>query len=350
MNIRESTKGLYVYGFVPTNSAADQFRGLGNIHVFDIPYKNATAIVSKKKVVDLMDLGKDSLAKLLIGHQQTIERLMGLGFNTIIPMRLGTFAYEPIDVLKMLDKGYDLIQETFEKINNLLEVDIVASWSDFAQIIGEVALDQRVAEMKKKLELNKNGISQSDQIAIGFVIKNLLDEKKSAYAKMITDSLMPLCKKVIHHEVFDDQMVINTAFLLDKSQSVSIEQTLDHLDEQFGGKLNFKLIGPLPCYSFYTMEKKVLHPDDIKSAKKELGLENSTSEKDIRQAYLNKAKIFHPDANADITGSVSFDNINKAYKTMSDYVSAVKPASREAQFSLGGDDVAENSFFMKIKE
>ena len=99
MNIRESTKGLYVYGFVPTNSAADQFRGLGNIHVFDIPYKNATAIVSKKKVVDLMDLGKDSLAKLLIGHQQTIERLMGLGFNTIIPMRLGTFAYEPIDVL-----------------------------------------------------------------------------------------------------------------------------------------------------------------------------------------------------------------------------------------------------------
>jgi hypothetical protein len=145
-------------------------------------------------------------------------------------------------------------------------------------------------------------------------------------------------------------MVSNTAFLINQSKLVQFEKALDELDESLNGKLNFKLVGPLPCYSFYTIELQSLFFEEIESAKKALGLNNSTSEKNIQQAYLAKAKQFHPDTNSGEDCTVIFNQIKKAYQTMADYVNAVKPKSQDEQFSLLIDTVSENSFFLKIKE
>lgn len=345
-----NTESLYIYGIVPTYYEAEQFRKLDSTDVFSIPFQKASAIVSKNSVIDYRQLGAEPLVRLLLDHQKTIESLMDMGFTTIIPMRIGTFANNTSEVLRILEKGYDLIIETIEKANNLLEIDIVASWSDFSQILAEIAVNPQVVEMKAKIENSETGITQSDQLSIGNLVKKMLDERKDEYATKIIEALNPFCQSTKQHEVQNDQMVSNTAFLLNQSQSALLEKALDQLDESLNGKLNFKLVGPLPCYSFYTLEVKKLYFEEIELAKKELGLNNSTSEKNINQAYLDKAKLFHPDTNLGDDGVVMFNRINKAYQTMLDYVNAVKPESREEQFSLLIDAVAGNSFFLKIKE
>lgn len=204
--------------------------------------------------------------------------------------------------------------------------------------------------MKAKIENSGTGITQSDQLSIGYLVKTMLDEKKAEYAAKIKDALEPFCQNTKQHDLMDDQMVSNTAFLLNRSQSALLENALDQLDESLNGKLNFKLVGPLPCYSFYTLEVKELCFEEIELAKNELGLDNSTSEKNIQQAYLDKAMLFHPDTNPGDDGVVMFNRINKVYQTMLDYVNAVKPESREEQFSLLIDAVDKNLFFLKIKE
>jgi hypothetical protein len=343
-------EGLYIYGIIPTYYDAAQFRELENTHVFNVPFQKVSAIVSKKSVVDYRQLGTEPLARLLLDHQKTIESLMNMGFNAIIPMRIGTFANNTFEVLRILEKGYDLITETIEKASNLLEIDIVASWSDFGQILAEIAVNPQVFEMKAKIENSGTGITQSDQLSIGHLVKTMLDEKKAGYATKMIEALNPFCQSIKQHEVMNDQMVSNTAFLLKQSQSALLEKALDQLDESLNGKLNFKWVGPLPCYSFYTLEVKELCFEEIELAKKELGLDNFTSEKNIQQVYLDKAKLFHPDTNPGDDGVVMFNRIKKAYQTMLDYVNAVKPESREVQFSLLIDAVAKNLFFLKIKE
>lgn len=344
-----NTKGLYIYGVIPSYYDAAQFRELESVGVFSIPFEKVSAIVSKSSVIDYRKLSVESLAKLLVDHQKTIESLMNMGFNTIIPMRLGTFANNVTEVIQILEKGYDLIMETAVKVTNLLEIDVVSLWSDFDQVLAEIATSPKVFEMKTKIEESKAKITQSDQLSIGYLVKNMLDEKKAEHAAKIKDALEPFCQNAKQHELMDDQMVSNTAFLVKQSKLPLFEKALDQLDERLNGKLNFKMVGPLPCYSFYTMEVKELCFDEIESAKKELGLSNSTSEKNIKQAYLEKAKLFHPDMNRGDGDSVIFNRINKAYQTMLDYVNAVKPASREDQFSLLLDSVVGNSFFLKIK-
>jgi len=343
-------EGFYIYGIVPTYYETAQFRKLENTHVFNVPFQKVSAIVSKKSMVDYRQLGTEELARLLVDHQKTIESLMNMGFTTIIPMRIGTFANNTSEVLRILENGYDSITETIEKATNLLEIDIVASWSDFGQILEEIALNPQVFEMKEKIENSETGITETDQLSIGYLVKTMLDTRKTEYANKMLEALNPFCHSTKQHELQNDQMVSNTAFLLEQSQLVLLEKALDQLDESLNGKLNFKWVGPLPCYSFYTMEVKELYFEEIELAKKVLGLNNSTSEKNIQQAYLDKAKLFHPDMNPGDDGVIMFNRIKKAYHTLLDYINTIKSESRDEQFSLLIGPMTENLFFIKIKE
>jgi hypothetical protein len=343
-------KDLYIYGLVPNHYDDEQFKKLNNIGVIRIPFQEISAIVSQKDKIDLKQLNTEELAELMVHHQKTVESLMNMGFNTIIPMRLGTFTNSSTELIRILKKEYEIILDTTAKVTDLIEVEIVSTYADFGQIIAGIAVHPKVIEMKRNAESNKLGITQDDQLSIGYLVKNLLDELKAKYATTITETFQPLCTTLKQHELMNDQMVSNTAFLIPKSKFDLFEQKLDQLDETLLGKFNFKLVGPLPCYSFYTMELKSICLEEIESAQKELELDNSTSEKNIQQAYLNKAKFFHPDSNSGEDTTIIFNQIKKAHKTLLDYIDVIKPASKEEYFSLNTDTVIENSLFLKIKE
>ena len=350
MEFGKQSHGLYIFGVVPNYLGAEQFRKLSEIGVFSIPFQKVSAIVSKSDAIDYKQLGTESLAKLLVDHQTTLERIMNMGFSTIIPMRLGTFATNTTEVIKILEKGYDLIISIIQKVANLIEYDIVATWGDFGKVIAELGSSPEVLELKRKIEMSGNNITQADQMSMGLLVKNLVDAKNAQCAAKITNAFGSICQNLKQHQVLNDQMVTNTALLMDQQQASLLEKTLDQLDESLNGELNFKMVGPLPCYSFYTVEVKELYFDDIEAARNELGLAVSTSEKKIKQAYLENARQFHPDTNSSDDGTQKFNRVNRAYQIMLDYLQSVKPASREELFSLEPDAVTENSFFLKLKE
>jgi len=148
----------------------------------------------------------------------------------------------------------------------------------------------------------------------------------------------------------NDQMVTNSAFLINSNNKEKFEQVIDQLDEEYKGLLNFKLVGPLPCYSFYTIEVKELNPENVAQAKIELGLREETSESEIKKAYLEKAKLFHPDVHPGNGNEEYFNRINKAYHTLLDYSTAAKQSSEDEYTSLVNEKIIENLILVKIKE
>ena len=148
----------------------------------------------------------------------------------------------------------------------------------------------------------------------------------------------------------NDQMITNSAYLINRNKKEKFEQALDRLDEEYNGMLNFKMVGPLPCYSFYTIEVKALNPEHVSQAKKELGLSEIISEAEIKKAYQEKAKELHPDVNQS-NGSIDhFNSIKKAYKTLLEYLEAANYVSKEHVISMTNEKVIENLILVKIKE
>jgi hypothetical protein len=344
------TKGIYIYGIVPNFYSAEMFRTIENSGLYAIPFQNISAIVSDRDstLIDYSD--RESLGHLLVHHQRTIEELMSIGFTMLISMRLGTIVNSKEETFKILNCGYNLIIDTLKHIEFLIEIDLVVTWADFNSAIKEIADHPDIVELKNDILKKSDTLSQIDQMKVGLLVQEKLKVKNTKVKLNILDTIAITCLDIKTHEVMNDQMVTNSAFLIERSKQEMFEQIIDNLDAENKGLLNFKLVGPLPCYSFYTLEYKKMDPEQVEQARIMLELEKETTESEIKKAYLNKARLFHPDADLENNDEIIFNNISKAYHTLLEYSVSARQSSKEDIISLAKEHVIKNSFLVKIKE
>lgn len=339
-NRNSSIFAMYIYGILNSNTSLhlsipkdlllEESESNG---VYTIAYQDISALVRSSEIVDYTHMRKDILARLLVGHQTVIEKIM-IAQTTIIPMRLGTHALDEAEVRDILSKGYNLIKKTFEKTSDKIEIDVVASWSDFNSIIKEAGEEKEIRELKEKLLSNPKGINVDDQMKIGFMLKKELDKKRDNYACQIQEALKTVSADFKVHELMDDKMIFNTAFLIDKDKRVDFDKKVEELNAEFNEKLNFRCVGPLPPYSFYTLEIKKLQFEEIDWARKKLCLLNDTATKDeIKKAHQALAFSSHPDKNPNTPGiEKEFDEVSKAYNVLWEYCQKEPCSFKEDEF------------------
>lgn len=344
------TKGIYIYGIVPNFYSTDMFRSLENSGVYAIAFQNIAAIVSDRESAHINYSDRETLAHLLVHHQKTIEAIQSREFAMLIPMRLGTIVSSKKEVIKILANGHDLMINTLKKIEYLTEIDLAVTWADFPGTLKEIANHPDIIGLKQQIQQSGIALTQADQVKVGMLLKEKLEEKNRSVELKIQESFSTISLDLIKHEVMDDQMLTNSAVLIKRNNIGQFEQVINQLDEEYKGLLNFKLVGPLPCYSFYTIEVNELNPEHVAQAKKELGLPEETSESEIKKAYLEKAKEFHPDAHLENADEENFNRINKAYHTLLDYLASVRQSAKENVISLAKEKVIENLILVKMKK
>jgi len=345
--------GIYIYGIINSNSTSELFTPKDSYKkesVYTIPYQDVSIAVSNSEIIDYTYRRKDISAELLVWHQKVIEKIMSLEY-TIIPMRLGTFAADENDVKDILNKGYNLIEDIFKKISNKIEIDVISTWSDFVSILKEAGEEKEIKEFKGSLLANSKGITVDDQMKVGIMLKKALDNKREKYAFKIQSALKKVSHDLKIHELMDDKMVINSAFLINKSRQKEFYRKIESMNNEFDDKLNFRCVGPLPPYSFFMLEIKKIQFEEIDWAKKKLRLSDDFATKnEVRNAYRKLALSFHPDRNPNTTGmEKEFDEVTKAYRILGDYGEACKQAGKEDSLSFNEEEFEKNKILVKVK-
>jgi hypothetical protein len=343
-------KGIYIYGIMPSLYSVKMYPSLVNNGIYTINHQNISAIVSDRENVSFNYLDREALGHLLVDHQKIIEDLAEKGFKMLIPMHLGTMVSSKEEVTKILANGYELIVETLNKIENLTEIDLAVTWADFPSKIKEVASHPEVVAMKENILKKGDAVSQVDQVKIGMLLEEKFKEKNTSVELEILNALSAFCIDIKMHEVMNDQMITNAAYLIKRNKKEKFEEVLDRLDEEYKGMLNFKMVGPLPCYSFYTIEVKELNPEHVSQAKKELGVSETSSEAEIKRAFQEKVKEFHPDVNQGNSTIDHFNRIKKAYQTLLEYLEAANLVSKKNDISMNIETAIENLILVKLKE
>ncbi len=344
------SKGIYIYGIVPNFYSAEIFRSLENSGIYAISSEHISAIVSDRSSTILDYTDRESLGHLLVHHQKTVEDLTDKGFSMLLPMRLGTIVKSKNEVLQILDRGNNLIMESLKKIQSLSEIDLAVTWADFSNNLKEIANLPEIVELKQDILMNPDKIAQVDQVKLGMLVQRKLEEKNKQVELEVLNALSSLSVDIKVHEAMNDQMVTNSAFLIHRVSKEKFDSAIDRLDEQFNGLLNFKIVGPLPCYSFYTLEVAEINPDHITEAQTALGLSKETTDDEIKKAFLDKAKFFHPDNGQGTSDSDNFKSVQKAYRVLRDYSQAFKQSSGDERISLAREKIMENMILVKIKE
>jgi hypothetical protein len=288
----------YVYGVVPTREVAGAnlvLAGLQGAALQTMACNGVSAVVSEAPPYDYAGLPKQQLVKVLAQHQQATERIMQVA-PTLLPFKFGTLLREE-EVTKLLQQSVFELEHALSRVDQHVEVELLAMW-DPQQVFAQIAQHPQIAALREQAQGKTPEEVQRLQLAVGALVKQLLDATREAYAVKIRSALSDLARDVEINAMVNDQVVANIAFLLPCSKRTEFDERVVALDAEFGGQLLFKVVGPLPPYSFSTVEVERVLPQDVAWASEQLGLEQTASGDDIRSAYLRQARLHHPDNNA----------------------------------------------------
>jgi hypothetical protein len=309
-----------IYPFGNTAEVADSNR-ISN-QAYTVSFQDIAAVVKDSLIVDYSHMPKETLARLLVSHQQLIEKIMTK--HTVIPMRLGTFVESNEEVEQILAKGYRTIKDILERAQDTIEIDVVATINDFNSFLREVSEEEEIKQLKQSLLSTKDKVTIDDQMKMGVLVKKYLDKTKACLAAQIQSALSGVCDDFKAHDLMDDKMVLNTAFLLNRNRRKDFEQIVGDINSEFEEKFNFRCVGPLPPYSFYTLAVKKPQFEEVDWAKKRLGITNDfVTAEDIKKAHRRSAMTCHPDKNPNVPDiEKKFDDMTRAYKILLDYYRA----------------------------
>ena len=300
----------YICGIIP---ASEEIyfgtMGPGNAaEVHTVRYDGVACVTSDYSGSSLSSMTREELARHLVAHQALCERVMER-FN-ILPMRLGTLLGSKEEVLAMLQQGYTRFSDALARIEGKVEFEVAATW-DLSRVLQEISRERDIVKLKESLETRPPEEAPEDRVLLGKMVKDSLDRRREDYRQRMVDFLRDVPLDIQENALLSDELVMNVAFLIDHAGEGELERRVRGLNDLFQDEINFRIIGPLPPYSFSTVE--VVRPDvaRIEEARGLLGLETEVCEVDVRQAYRRLVAMSHPDVNPD--DPLADDKVNRLH-------------------------------------
>ena len=312
-------EGKYIYGFISTGKSENLGSiGIDKGEVCSIPYQDIAALVSDLPFIQFDFLSKETLLHNLAIYQSVIEKVMKS--YHIIPMKFGTVVQGEEEVKRVLENGYDQINKNLKEMENKIELDVAALWSNFETVLKEIGAEEGVKTLKEEASSKSPDQIFQIKIKVGKLVKGSLDKKREKCASEILDTLKREADYYYVNSIMDDSMIMNTAFLIDRDKIETFESKVDGLDRHYQDSINFRIVGPLPPYSFSTFEVKKAEFTEVNEAREILGLGEESTPLEIKDTYRELSKKFHPDKYlGDQEAQKRFEKIIKAYQMLSNY-------------------------------
>lgn len=326
-----TTDGKYIYGFINSNKAKSLGpHGIDEKEVYIFPHEDIAAVVSDCEYKQFDLLSKETLLRNLAIYQAVIEKVMQ--GHPVIPVKFGTIVQGEEELKRTLEKGYSQINSNLRQMENKIELDVAAVWSDLDTVLKEIGeKDEQIIRLKEEAASKPPEEVLELRIRVGKLVKESLDKRKEECASLILDVLKKEAEGHCSHDLMDDSMIMNVAFLVNRDRQEFLEGKVDELDSHYQDKINFRIVGPLPPYSFSTFEIKKVGYTEVKEAREMLGLGEGSTPMEIKETYWELTKRFHPDKlPGDPEAQKRFENITKAYQVLTDYCQGERCSFKEA--------------------
>jgi hypothetical protein len=322
---------IYIYAIVPAGERqALDVAGVwpAEPQVRTVRGDTLAAVVSAAPPVDFRALSRDDAVHYLLAHQRVVESVMRI--SAALPVKFGTTLPDEIAVANMLARGTAVLAPPLAELSQHVQVELVVSWG-IDDILREIAVEDAVVQLKTQFAAQAGGATSDQRTAIGKLVKESIDRRRDHYRSRIVTTVRSVSADLVENALMDDRMIVNLALLLAKDSSNALDHRLAELDSEFGSRLNFRCVGPLPPYSFATVEVSLPSFEAIDRARRILSLGERAGLAEIKSAYHRQIRKVHPD----LTAAVEPDEgcasrVTDAYKTLLNYAEALPSATDDA--------------------
>lgn len=278
---------VYLYGIIESGDGAIVASTAveGDSPVYTVTLDALGCVVSDYQGEDIAALPREAILRSLIAHQRVVEGVMQ--HHVVLPVKFGTLLNRPEEARDLLGQSHGELLDALAAIRGKVEIEVAATW-DIGRVLPELSWEAEVIRVKEAIS-HKGQPSLEEKVKVGQAVKACLDRRRDSYRERMVGYLKPLALDVVANALLSDEMVMNVAFLMERSRQHEFDGAVRHLDDLFQNEIDFRLIGPLPPYSFSTVEVTRLIPRQIEGARQMLGLERAFSVAEVRKAYRRLA-------------------------------------------------------------
>lgn len=230
---------------------------------------------------------RNALLPWLLASQKVMERLLARG--PVLPVALGTVADDEERVRHMLDAGAPVLDEGFRTIGDSIEMSLSVAWP----------LDTVVARLLPGVSAELVSAAASggeiERQALGTLLAGLVAAERRRVRARLVERLAEIVRDLTVSEPTERGGVVDLALLVDRAAEPALGAVLDALDAEFDGTLAFRLVGPLPPYSFATVQVHLATSAELAAARQVLGVAPGAAPEAVKAAYRRLARETHPD-------------------------------------------------------
>jgi hypothetical protein len=230
-------------------------------------------------------MAKEEVVRSLLAHQVVVEHIMRE--HTVLPVRFGTILAGSEEVRGLLSQGHQQFVDALAWIGDKVEVEVAATW-DTERVLREISAEPEIARGREAIA-SRPRQTLEDRIHLGQMVKASMDRRRDGYRERMIDFLKSVAVDEQPNALVSNEMVMNVAFLVERVQQREFDERVRELDSLFNNEVTFRVIGPLPPYSFSTVEVTRLTGQQIEEARQELELPGMFSEPEVRRAYRRLA-------------------------------------------------------------
>lgn len=174
--------------------------------------------------------------------QQTLETLLLAG-HTLLPLRFGTLVEHEDDVRqRLLIREAATLRAWLDQLRDHHEASLRVTWPQ----------PRLFEEARRYLSapVIQPGASIASQLELGKAVADAIEAVHERTRQAILDRVTPVVQEIALDDPKDDLTSLQAALLLRRDQQAAFEEAVYACDAEFGGHLTFKLVSPLPVYSF----------------------------------------------------------------------------------------------------
>jgi hypothetical protein len=206
--------------------------GLGGANVYTIHFRDVAAVVSDshEKTFEVLDYG--------IPHQAVLERVMDR--YSLIPMSFGQTATEA-DIKTFLSRNYPKLKMYFAKLEGKKELGLKVTRKIDTTIREIAASNLKIRAMKKQIQGKSLEKTYRQRLELGTSVARELEKQGDTIANDIYTRLCGLSVDSKLNNNLSDEMILNAAFLVEKTREKEFDLLVNRLEEEYGD-LNLKYV------------------------------------------------------------------------------------------------------------
>ncbi len=242
-------EGRYIYCII----AAEGPRAFGPLgigergdEIYVISFNGIAALVSNTLVRNY-SVSRENM----IAHEKAIEEVMKE--YTVLPVRFATIADDEDEVKSILEREYDRFKDLLDKMKDKKELGLKAIFKEDLIYNDILAKHNDIRNLKEKLKLLPPAKTYYKRMEIGKMVEEALESEKEAHRGYILDALSPLAEDVKINNAYGENMILNAAFLVDKTREAEFDQRVQEFGAKYGDRIKFKYTGTLPPFNFVNL-------------------------------------------------------------------------------------------------